>query len=392
MMEAPDIDRLAARVRTAARDGGLIETAQVKLVGLDEVRQAAGERWPRMRAFVREGSLKIIASRVGPEDAVVPCGDGFLVVFADAASAQSEQRCAEIRDALLRFYLGEDALKALRADVQRAAVTPAHLAGIVKAPPRPERQSSGIEVGRFWPVWSSRQGGVSAFFCAPALDIQETNPRMGYNRDFAQKATHRDADYLDLDLCLLEQAVAAAEQIEGGIVGVSVHATTLQSRKARTIYLDHVAAHALSARQRMYFGIAEIEPGTPLISLTEWISGLRRTIDRVALELHPSDRALTAIASTGAWAAGYQVSSMQHASGAQMRSALGSIHAWCQTLRRQRIQPFMHGFIEPVFFDLANMSDMAFATGPGLWPSQGSLKRATGPDKPAPAKITEVAT
>jgi hypothetical protein len=378
MHEAAEIDRLTARVRAAARDGGLIETAQVKLVGLDEVRQAAGERWPRMRALVREGSLKIIASHVGPQDAVVPCGDGFLVVFADGANAQSAERCAEIRDALVRFYLGEDALKALRADVQQEAVTAAHLAGIVKDPPRPERTASVMEIGRFWPVWSSRQGGVSAFFCAPAFDAQDANPRMGYDPDFAQKAAHRKADFLDLDLCLFEQAVRAAERIEGGIIGVSVHATTLQSRKTRTAYLDHVAANASSARQRMYIGIAEVEPGTPLMSLTEWVSGLRHTIDRVALELHPTDRALSAIASTGAWAAGYQVPSMHNASGAQMRAELASIHSWCQTFRRQRIQPFMHGFLEPVFFDLANMSDIAFATGPGLWPSQATLKRSAG--------------
>jgi hypothetical protein len=354
MHEAAEIDRLAARVRAAARDGGLIETAQVKLVGLDEVRQAAGERWPRMREFVREGSLKIIASRVGPQDAVVPCGDGFLVVFADGANAQSAERCAEIRDALIRFYLGEDALKALRADVQQEAVTAAHLAGIVKDPPRPKPAASGVELGRFWPVWSSRQGGVSAFFCAPTFDVQDANPRMGYDRDFAQKASHRDADFLDVDLCLFEQA------------------------------------NASSVRQRMYIGIAEVAPGTPLISLTEWISGLRRTIERVAIELHPTDRALSAIASTGAWAAGYQVPSMRNASGAQMRAELGSIHSWCQTLRRQRIQPFMHGFMEPVFFDLANMSDIAFATGPGLWPSQATLKRSAHAKKPAPAKDIEI--
>jgi hypothetical protein len=380
MMEAAEIDRLAARVRTAARDGGLIETAQVKLVGLDEVRRAAGERWPRMRAFVREGSLKIIASRVGPQDAVVACGDGFLVVFADGANVQSEARCAEIREALIRFYLGEDALKALNADVQRHAVTAAHLAGIVKDPPRSEHAASGIEPGRFWPVWSSRQGGVSAFLCAPALDAEDANPRMGYAREFAQKAAHRNSDHLDLDLCLLEQAVGAAERIEGGIVGVSVHATTLQNRKSRNVYVDHAVAKASSVRRRMYVGIAEVEPGTPLISLTEWISMLRPTFERVALELHPSDRALSAIASTGAWAAGYQVPSMQGASGAHMREALGSIHSWCQTLRRQRIQPFMHGFVEPVFFDLANMSDMAFATGSGLWPSQATLRRSSDPN------------
>ncbi len=73
-----------------------------------------------------------------------------------------------------------------------------------------------------------------------------------------------------------------------------------------------------------------------------------------------------------------------------MRAALGSIESWCQTLRRQRIQPFMHGFQEPVFFDLANMSDIAFATGPGLWPCRTTLKQAPSTEKAAPDKAVLV--
>lgn len=92
MIATAEMDRLAARVRASARDGGLIETAKVKFLGLDEVREA-GARWPRMREQVREGSLKIIAARIGADDAVIPWGDGFLVVFADA-TAETERRCS----------------------------------------------------------------------------------------------------------------------------------------------------------------------------------------------------------------------------------------------------------------------------------------------------------
>ena len=61
MIANAELDRLAARVRAAARDGGLIETAQVELVGLDEVRLAAGARGRACGQYVREGSLKSVA-------------------------------------------------------------------------------------------------------------------------------------------------------------------------------------------------------------------------------------------------------------------------------------------------------------------------------------------
>ena len=63
----------------------------------------------RACASTCQGSLKIIAQRIGAQDTVIPCGDGFLVVFADAACAETERCCGEIRDALIRFYLGEEA-------------------------------------------------------------------------------------------------------------------------------------------------------------------------------------------------------------------------------------------------------------------------------------------
>jgi hypothetical protein len=392
MIATAEMDRLAARVRASARDGGLIETAQVKLLGLDEVRQAAGARWPRMREHVREGSLKIIAARIGADDAVIPCGDGFLVVFADTAAAETERRCSDIRDALISFYLGEEALKAVRADVARETVSAAHLANMVSAPPRADAsRAPELKLGRFWPVWSQRRQSVAAYLCAPHLETKDAPPRMGYTPDFLEKAVHGDVDFIDLDLCLLEQAFEAAEHAEGLPIGVTVHATTLQVRRSRTLYLNHLAAHASPAKQRMFVSIAEIAPGTPLLSLTEWTNALKHTFPRVSLELHRNDRALSAIASTGAWAAGYHVSSLKGAPGGQLRTALNEIDAWCRVLRRQGVQPFIHGFAEAGFFDLASFSEIAFATGEALWPCQQTLEQLAAPAKTPPSQHTALA-
>jgi hypothetical protein len=373
MVQAQEIERLACRARAAARDGGLIETAQVKLLGLDDVRAAAGARWPRMREHVREGSIKIIAQRIGPEDAVIPCGDGFLVVFANAHCEEAKARCVEIREALVAFYLGEEKLAALRADVRRESVTVSHLAGLVgeEAPAnRVAPLRNELKLGRFWPVWSARHLAIAAYICGPSIK-GASGQRLAYCADFLDKGAHQHTDYLDLDLCLLEQACASAEQ-EAAAVGVCVHSTTMQNRRSRSIYLDHLAANASPVQQRMFVTVAEIEPGTPLMSLTDWTGALKHYFPRVALELHHSDRAIGAISSTGVWAAGYHLPAARIASSAQARTALNGLDGWCRTLRRQGVMAFVSGFQDSGFLDLASYSDLAFATGENLWPSRAA--------------------
>src|SRR5262249_26156668 len=154
-------------------------------------------------------------------------------------------------------------------------------------------------------------------------------PRIGYTSEFLDKGIHRNADFLDLDLCLLEQACAAAERPTAGPVGVSVHSTTLQNRRARRVYLDHIAANTGAPQQRMFITIADIVPATPLIPLTEWSSALARNFSRIGLELHHSDRALGSLASTGAWAAGYHLPASHAASTVHVKASLVHLDAWC---------------------------------------------------------------
>lgn len=371
MIQPDELERLASRVRAAAHDGGLIETAQVKLLGLDEVREAAGARWPRMREHVRDGSIRIIAKRIGPDDAVISCGDGFLIVFAHATAEETQARSEEIREALISFYLGEEKLQALHAHIEPETVSAHHLAGLVGKPPvsRVARQRNELKLGRFWPVWSARHLAVAAYLCGPTIE-NDAGRRLAYSAEFLDKASHRELDYLDLDLCLLEQACESAEHEGAAAIGVSVHVTTMQNRKARQTYLEHLAANASPVLQRMFVAIAEIEPGTPLMSLSEWTGSLKRHFPRVALELHQSDRAIGALASTGAWAAGYHLPAARIASSAQARAALNELDSRCRSLRRQGLLPFVSGFQDAAFLDLASFSDLAFATGEALWPSQ----------------------
>ena len=53
MLSSPELQLMGQRLKVLSRDGGSIEAAQIKLIGLDEIREAAGARWPRMRERVR---------------------------------------------------------------------------------------------------------------------------------------------------------------------------------------------------------------------------------------------------------------------------------------------------------------------------------------------------
>lgn len=371
MSTTADFNRLAARVRAAARHDGVIETAQVRLLGLDEVRAAAGARWPRMRDHVREGSLKIITNRISADDAVIPCGDGFLVVFGDGAPDAVQRACAALREALLAFYLGDEGLKPLRADVQQEKTSPARLADLAANAPNEGRLGglrNQLELGRFWPIWSPRREMIAAHLCAPTIDLAGGRIRLGYERDFLETARHRDADYLDFDLCLLEQACAAAERPDAAALGVTVHATTMQNRKTRAVYVKHIAANASPALQRMFVAVSEIEPGTPLISLSDWSNALRAWFPRVAFDFHHSDRAVGAVASAGIWAAGYQLPINSSCSNAQLKTAFTELEIWCRTLRKQNVQPMVHGFSASAFSDVGAVCGVSFATGADLWP------------------------
>ncbi len=80
MSSPADMMQIALRLRTLARDDGSIDAAQVRVIGLDEIRAAAGANWPRMRERVRAGSMDILSRHAAPEDVIFPAGDGFLVI------------------------------------------------------------------------------------------------------------------------------------------------------------------------------------------------------------------------------------------------------------------------------------------------------------------------
>ena len=136
------IQQLAERLKQAVHDTRHIETAQIQIVGLEDVRRRAGNLWPELAARVRETSRDFIGQRVGPHDLVFPAGDGFLVVYAEAEGAPAKSQI--LQDELNAFYLGGENTQFLSVSVTHEQLIPTAVIERLSARSAPAGQSAAL--------------------------------------------------------------------------------------------------------------------------------------------------------------------------------------------------------------------------------------------------------
>jgi hypothetical protein len=384
MSPVTDLMQLALQLRAISRDDGSIDAAQVRVIGLDEIRKAAGDNWPRMRERVRDGSFQILSRFVTSEDVIVPAGDGFLVILAEGAAGINQERCRKMRDALLSFYLGEEALKTLKPEVSARTLSADGFADLIATSLAPNADISAqdmllrddITEAR---IFSTRDQRVVGRWICPVRH-EQIGRRLAYDAEYILDGLHRREDFIDLDLAILDYAHRRAEEQDGTelAIGFTVHASTLQLRKHRELYFAALAAAPARFKSRAIITIAEIERGTPLMSIAEWCCTLRTMLGKVCLDLHYTDHAISSIGSTGAWAAGFHLPIY---SGAQkgVRSArtLEQIRFWARALKTQGMRFSVNGFREPDFVEEARAAGVEIATSDVLWPFSGKSSDAT---------------
>jgi hypothetical protein len=367
------------------RDGGSIEAAQVKLIGLDEIREAAGPRWPRMRERVRTGSLSILQQHCSPDDVVIPAGDGFLVMLADGKPGDSQRRCQQMRDALLAFYLGEETLKSLRPDVKKHALTTDALSDLISSSlhERVIARGHNDEIA-LAPVLVSHEQRIGTLLVGPVHRTEGHGRRICYNADFLLDGQHHERkNYLELDIAVLDAALVRLTRMKAGghagIVGVTVHSSTMQTRRSREAYLKWLSEIDSELRRNLIVSIAEIERGTPLLSISEWTCSLRALVSSVWLDFHYADHAISSVGAAGAWGAGFSLSTSGVAQlGRRAEKLRGQIDFWSKTLRSQGMRLIVHGFQD------ASLLEGAHAMGVDLFTSDAHWPFGDAEDRPAP--------
>lgn len=379
MAPRPEFEKITARIKTASRDGSSLDAAQVKIIGLDEIREAAGARWPRMQERVRAGSLEILSQHAGPDDAVIPCGDGFLVILAHAAPGSAPARCQAMREALLKFYLGDDALQSLRPDVRSQALTADGLTellatGVSAAPAASAQRVVARGCGEIGHVriFSAHDRQLGPALCAPVMR-ERGGRRLGYNPEFVLDGKHTKPDFLELDIAVLDEALTLASDAKAAgrsyVLGLSVHATTMQRRKSRETYLSWLTDIDPDLRRHLFVTILEIEKGTPLISIAEWTAALRTYFGRVWLDFHYTDHAVANLGGAGAWAAGFHLPTYRGVQeGPRAQRLLEQVAFWTRSMHSQNLKLLVNGFHDAAFLTAAEELGVDFATGDTLWP------------------------
>lgn len=294
---------------------GRVDMGQFRFLGLDRVREAAGEDWPRLRDKVYEAGGHFIEKRLASDDAVIRCRGGFLIIFKRLEGDGAASVVAEISAGLERFFLGERDLQRIEVRTEARSVTTAELLDIVAAaqtgaraedaaslpdredrpgwvtPPPPPPRAAPVLVRRpeaeygkadgiwddivFQPVWDSRTGmlvhnvGLARRIVAGIAY---------YGRDALMGSRHR-ADHRALDLAVAVAARRGVEEIcsEGGVaaVVVPVHYDTLATASQRMDYFALLQAVPEAMRRFVFVCVEAVPAGAPIGRMQEVFRSMR---------------------------------------------------------------------------------------------------------------------
>lgn len=376
----PDLsEQLVRKLKTAARTTGALPAAQVQFLNIGDLAARSGRHWPAVNDRIRTGSLSYIRACLGADDLVIPCDDGFLVLFAEGDSASHAARTLELQSTLAAFYFGEEGLETLQVQVEQRQLSGGDIGALVDNR-RSEAEATTTESIAeqsahdimFWPVWAAKAELIALHLCAPNYCDQGV-VRCGYDRDFRLNARHADTSFAHLDLAILQSASAALTRLlvqsPASVVGATVHVTTLRRRQGLRDYLQALQNIPASTRQRMVIKIAEIEPGTPTTNLIEWISQLRQHVRQVELGFHHSERGFERFRNVGAWSVATDLPSHAPAPSAETKRSLHTLmERWMRAVGPAGPRLHIDGFRSMELLATAKRSGLDFASSEIAWP------------------------
>jgi hypothetical protein len=218
------------------------------------------------------------------------------------------------------------------------------------------------------PVWNVKQEALTGYWIAPTY--RNAHGRVyGYERSGADSKPSED--YLSLDLAIMRRAIQEAERcLASGrrcLIGYSVHSTTLQNRQKRLEFLNALYTAGEQLRPYLIGRIAEIEIGTPTVTIAEWVHLLRPVSTRVTIQLQANDSAVTDVGNTGASSASFTLSSRQLDPEGQANYTR-HIQRWAAALQRQKVQFRIDNVLVPALLTLAISSGADALTSERIWP------------------------
>ena len=110
-------------LKAVLADKKKVDIGQFQLLNLDRIREASGENWPTMKKKIFEAASHFIEKRLKIKHIIVPCEEGFLIIFAEHAENIADE-VEKITEELIAFFLGNPDLPDLEVAGDTQSVSP----------------------------------------------------------------------------------------------------------------------------------------------------------------------------------------------------------------------------------------------------------------------------
>lgn len=288
-----------------------VPIAQVHLLGLGQVREALGDRWPELEYRVHRVVERVLDKFLSPEERWCRNGDqGYVVVFARASVEEAAERAARIAEAIEAAVLGAGDL----AERARALVPPvsdeqcARLARVTAECREADVDELGGGAAAGGPgAQRARAAAVdpvaeieAALRERARVELEATYDRSGLpnivtlGRPDAETtallaqllalARNEPRARLAHDLCLLEAFLAALEcepELDQVLLLAEVHYETLATRRFAEAWLERLRQVDPALRASLGVLVVGVPPGTyaprlgRAVSLTRGLAATR---------------------------------------------------------------------------------------------------------------------
>ena len=317
MLKARLPDDLNERLKGIAQLRPELDVTQLQIINLEDVRAAYGDKWPGTRQRVFEVAINFLKKRITPEDLLIPCGDGFIVVFGSVEGASAEIAGLQLARSLSNHFRMEAGFEQLRFRCKHQTLEIAGIANLVRAlsvvePAEPihgtfaEDDTQDKEIRfKFQPLWDAKHEAISTYV-ARAYDM-----RGRPLDDEEQNGASPVRGHLSRDLAAIEASASALDRLlkrgEQAIVGFTLQASTLADHDQLRNILQ--ALEAISQRKRRYLMIVlgDVVPGFPRYHLDRLVQLLSHKVERIVIELSFDEPDIGSVAGTAAWGFGYSL-------------------------------------------------------------------------------------
>lgn len=376
-----------------------IAAGTVHLLGLDQIQEAVGEKWPLISERVHDLTGRILHKHLGPHDAWIRYDNAnYLVVFSGRDKAAAQLACGKMKAELHELLLGGSETKTITVktatinvdgrvlvESQRLgdlldafasqATTTAECTGCDQrdegtAPPCVGTgEALALRLGltersepqfMYRPVWDAYAQVISTYVCEPFLVRPGFSQVRGYDVLYDQE---RSDDILDLDMKTFSEAIATYNELFQNsfrfVLTIPVHFETLANTKRRREYWQICRMMPKYLTPFIVFELTGLPPGIPSGRLGEIVNVLKMSCRTVIARSGSELPDLHAYVQGGINAVGLEICA--HVDGAKVRQDIERFGAAC---RKAGIVPYADGVRAAWMLDMAQKAAFKYLTGP----------------------------